>query len=253
MPGAKHSTDLREKGSTSRLAIQVALELGPADTQPVGSEIGLEGVGHSGRVHATIRTCDGTPLPSALASTAINVICVGTRERRPPPGAIATAAGLPIQEYPQTVGNTTQMGQALFDLLNGRNRSLLVLMAVEASAEGRGVPSQVLGVDYPRPVAAGSGDEVSVRISARLGTNDDGRCAGPGGSHSSATGLRLYYDSASRASRVDLEIIPSPLRALYLHSDGSVCGSAESAPSRTGFSTATRRREPTSSARTRPE
>jgi phage terminase large subunit-like protein len=31
------------------------------------------------------------------------------------------AAGLPIREYPQTTGNTTAMGQGLFDLLNGRN------------------------------------------------------------------------------------------------------------------------------------
>ena len=31
------------------------------------------------------------------------------------------AAGLPIVEYPQTTGNTTAMGQALFDLLKGRN------------------------------------------------------------------------------------------------------------------------------------
>jgi phage terminase large subunit-like protein len=32
--------------------------------------------------------------------------------------------GLPIQEYPQTVANLTSMGQALFDLLNGRNLRL---------------------------------------------------------------------------------------------------------------------------------
>jgi len=31
------------------------------------------------------------------------------------------AAGLPIREFPQTVPNTTRMGQVLFDLLNGRN------------------------------------------------------------------------------------------------------------------------------------
>lgn len=30
------------------------------------------------------------------------------------------SAGLPIQEFPQTVPNTTRMGQALFDLLNGK-------------------------------------------------------------------------------------------------------------------------------------
>ena len=31
------------------------------------------------------------------------------------------AAGLPIKEFPQTTGNTTLMGQSLFDLLNGQN------------------------------------------------------------------------------------------------------------------------------------
>lgn len=31
------------------------------------------------------------------------------------------AAGLPIREFPQTTGNTTLMGQTLFDLLNGKN------------------------------------------------------------------------------------------------------------------------------------
>ena len=33
-------------------------------------------------------------------------------------------AGLPIIEFPQTTGNTTRMGQALFDLLNGHNLRL---------------------------------------------------------------------------------------------------------------------------------
>jgi len=34
------------------------------------------------------------------------------------------AAGLPIEEFPQTSGNTTQIGQVLFDLLSGRNLRL---------------------------------------------------------------------------------------------------------------------------------
>jgi phage terminase large subunit-like protein len=34
------------------------------------------------------------------------------------------AAGINIVEFPQTTGNTTLMGQALFDLLNGRNIKL---------------------------------------------------------------------------------------------------------------------------------
>jgi hypothetical protein len=51
----------------------------------------------------------------------------------------------------------------------------------------------------------------AIRVFTRIGTNpDDTRCTGGGGSHTSAVGLRLYYDSATRASRVG-----NP--ALYLH------------------------------------
>ena len=68
------------------------------------------------------------------------------------------------------------------------------------------------------------GDVLALRVSARIGTNPDGsKCAGPGGSHNSAVGLRLYYDSASRASRFDATITPNPSEDLYLHSNGSPC------------------------------
>jgi hypothetical protein len=47
----------------------------------------------------------------------------------------------------------------------------------------------------------GSTDVFSIKILTRIGTNPDGsKCPGPGGSHSSAIGLRLYYDGATRAS-----------------------------------------------------
>jgi hypothetical protein len=63
-----------------------------------------------------------------------------------------------------------------------------------------------------------------LRVSTRIGTNPDGsKCAGPGGSHNSAVGLRLYYDSASRASRFDATIAPNPSEDLYLHSNGGPC------------------------------
>lgn len=62
-----------------------------------------------------------------------------------------------------------------------------------------------------------SGDRIS--ISARIGTNgDDSKCAGPGGSHNNAVGLRLYYDAASRASN-----FTAGSGNLYLHSDGKGC------------------------------
>jgi hypothetical protein len=50
------------------------------------------------------------------------------------------------------------------------------------------------------PVAVG--DVLSLKLSTRIGTNPDGsRCSGPGGSHSSALGLRVYFDAVSRSAR----------------------------------------------------
>ena len=73
------------------------------------------------------------------------------------------------------------------------------------------------------PIA--SGDVLALRVSARIGTKpDDTKCSGPGGSHNSAVGLRLYYDATSRRSRFDATIAPSPEEDLFLHSDGTPCG-----------------------------
>lgn len=72
------------------------------------------------------------------------------------------------------------------------------------------------------PVA--SGDVLSLRVSTRIGTNPDGtKCAGPGGSHNSAVGLRLYYDSTSRLSRFDATIAPASSENLYLRAIGTPC------------------------------
>jgi hypothetical protein len=50
------------------------------------------------------------------------------------------------------------------------------------------------------PVAVG--DVLSLKLSTRIGTNPDGsRCSGPGGSHSSALGLRVCFDAVSRSAR----------------------------------------------------
>lgn len=44
-------------------------------------------------------------------------------------------------------------------------------------------------------------DVLSLRILTRIGTNpDDTRCTGAGAGHSSANGLRLYDDAATRKS-----------------------------------------------------
>ena len=44
----------------------------------------------------------------------------------------------------------------------------------------------------------------------------------------SAAGLRLYYDSTNRPSRFDTTIAPDSSEDDYLHSDGTVCGNAQS-------------------------
>lgn len=68
------------------------------------------------------------------------------------------------------------------------------------------------------------GDVLALRVATRIGTNPDGtKCAGPGGSHNNAVGLRLYYDSAGYASLFDATITPNPNEILYLHSDRGPC------------------------------
>jgi PKD repeat protein len=60
------------------------------------------------------------------------------------------------------------------------------------------------------PVVGAVTGPATVKILTRIGTTAaDARCPGPGGSHASARGLRLYYDAAARASRAG--------DALYLH------------------------------------
>jgi hypothetical protein len=74
------------------------------------------------------------------------------------------------------------------------------------------------------PVPVTTGDVLSVRFSARIGTNPDNtKCSGPGGSHNNAVGLRLYYDAASRNSHFAATIGANPSADLYLHSDGGAC------------------------------
>ena len=74
-----------------------------------------------------------------------------------------------------------------------------------------------------------SGDVLALRVSTRIGTDGEGnKCHGLGGSHNNATGLRLYYDSASRPSRFDATLSPNPNEDLFLHSDGGTCANAPS-------------------------
>jgi hypothetical protein len=65
-----------------------------------------------------------------------------------------------------------------------------------------------------------SGDTLSLKILTRIGTNANGtKCAGPGGSHNNAVGLRLYYDATNRASGFGAELTPNPPKNFYLHSN----------------------------------
>jgi hypothetical protein len=78
------------------------------------------------------------------------------------------------------------------------------------------------------PVSVQPGDVLTVRLSARIGTTDAGaKCPGPGGSHASATGLRFYYDSSTRPSRLDATINDHSTD-FWFHSDGGPCGNAQS-------------------------
>ena len=81
-----------------------------------------------------------------------------------------------------------------------------------------------------------SGDVLRVRVSTRVGTTPQGaRCAGPGGSHLSARGLRLYYDGAKVPSSLGLQLTPNALDDFYLDSNGGICADLPS-PTATVFS-----------------
>jgi hypothetical protein len=61
-------------------------------------------------------------------------------------------------------------------------------------------------------------DILSLRVSARIGTNpDETKCPG----HSTAAGLRMYYDSTQRPSRIEATRALSPARNLYLHTSSA--------------------------------
>ena len=78
--------------------------------------------------------------------------------------------------------------------------------------------------DSFQAVSVKAGDVFSLKVSNRMGTNaDDTKCKVPGATHTSAVGLRLYYDSDSHNSSFDATITPSPSEGLFLHSDGSAC------------------------------
>jgi hypothetical protein len=87
------------------------------------------------------------------------------------------------------------------------------------------VPVSLLGDGEVAP-----GDVLSFKVLTRIGSKPDGtKCSGPGGSHASAAGLRLYYDSGSQASRFGVGIRPEPVADVFLHSNGGPCRNAPGA------------------------
>jgi hypothetical protein len=87
-------------------------------------------------------------------------------------------------------------------------------------------------ISLPSDVPLVSGDVLAVRISARIGTPRS-TCGG----HSTATGLRLYYDSTKAPSHLGVTISPSGQQTLYLHSDGNACSNTNFLTDSTGVTT----------------
>jgi hypothetical protein len=102
---------------------------------------------------------------------------------------------------------------------------------IQRNIPGTAVPVQIGLVD-PQPLL-NAGDVLFLRVSARVGTNDDdSRCGG----HLTAIGLRFFYDSVGSPSQFGLTKAPSTVsEPEYLHSDGTTCTNAlgESQPTLT--------------------
>jgi hypothetical protein len=79
--------------------------------------------------------------------------------------------------------------------------------------------------DAFHPVALALTDVLELKVSTRIGTNPDHtRCVPrPASAHSSARGLRLYYDAATRAAGFDASLAPGSNHSLYLASNGTEC------------------------------
>ena len=75
------------------------------------------------------------------------------------------------------------------------------------------------------PVRVAPTDVLALRVSTRIGTTpNDTKCVpGPASAHTSARGLRLYYDSERRPAGFDATLAPGPNRRLYLDSNGTAC------------------------------
>jgi hypothetical protein len=63
-----------------------------------------------------------------------------------------------------------------------------------------------------------AGEKLTLKISTRIGTASEGKtCTG----HTTAVGLRLYYDAKTRPARFSAEITPSASQDYFLHTAGA--------------------------------
>jgi phage terminase large subunit-like protein len=85
------------------------------------------------------------------------------------------SAGLPIREFPQTVDRTTRMGQALFDLLTGRNLSLYSAPDLREQALSTVAVESVRGFRIAKERAAKKIDAIVALAMACVAALDGGR------------------------------------------------------------------------------
>jgi hypothetical protein len=115
-----------------------------------------------------------------------------------------------------------------YPVASGLRRCVTGLTRNPTLARGVGV-----AWDDSHPVPFALTDVLALKVSTRIGTNpDDTKCVhGPASAHTSARGLRLYYDAASRPARFDVTLAPGSSHPIYLYSDGTTCpaGGSESA------------------------
>src|SRR5437588_452683 len=106
----------------------------------------------------------------------------------------------------------------------GRWRAMALVLAAATTVAAFGVTGSGPAAHADPLVTApttDAGDIVALRVSTRIGTNPNGsRCTS---AHTSATSVRVYYDSFNRPAHLGLTITPSPAVDVYLHSHRAPC------------------------------
>src|SRR4030095_15598733 len=100
-----------------------------------------------------------------------------------------------------------------YPVASGLRRCVTGLTRNPTLARGVGVAG-----DDSHPVPFALTDVLALKVSTRIGTNpDDTKCVpGPASAHTSARGLRLYYDAARRPAALGLRGAPCATQALCL-------------------------------------